>query len=352
MKSKAARARRGEDRGFKTTTKETPMPPFISRRRALVAAACALLATPSAFAASAAWTDKPIHLVVTGPAGGSADVFARLVGEALTTETGQTVVVENRPGAGGAIAIKYLLSQPADGLTLAVCASNVLTEVPLVLKGGFDPLKDVKPIAALAKGTSVLVGSPTLPATDVKGLVAYLKSKPGEFGFASYSPGTSSHYAGLMFSKEAGLDLQHVPYPGSPPALVDVMAGRVPVMFDGLTTSKSLIASGKIKAFAVASKARSPQLPNVPTMTELGYPDLVFGNWFGVVASSKMDPAMVQKIHSALAHVGSLPAVKQRLLDNAFDPIEDQPVDKMGQAVREEYERNAGIVKSYDITLN
>ncbi|MEJ8851763.1 tripartite tricarboxylate transporter substrate binding protein [Variovorax rhizosphaerae] len=329
------------------------MPHFISRRRALAAAACTLLATPSAFAVNAAsWTDKPIRLVVTGPAGGSADVFARLIGEALATETGQTVVVENKPGAGGAIAIKYMLSQPADGLTMVVCASNVLTEVPLVLKGGFDPLKDVKPIAALAKGTSVLVGSPTLPASDVKGLVTYLKGKPGQFAFASYSAGTSSQYAGLMFSKEAGLDLQHVPYPGSPPALVDVIAGRIPIMFDGLTTSRSMIDSGKLKVFAVASKARSPQLPNVPTMTELGYPDLVFGNWMGVIASSKMAPELVQKIHSALAHVGNLPSVKQRLLANGFDPIEDQPVDKLGPAVREEYERNAGIVKTYDIKLN
>ncbi|MEJ8827014.1 tripartite tricarboxylate transporter substrate binding protein [Variovorax humicola] len=326
---------------------------LVSRRRALAAAACAFLVTPSAFATNAAaWADKPIHLVVTGPAGGSADVFARLVGDALATQSGQTVVVENRPGAGGAIALKYMLSQPADGLTLVVCASNVLTEVPLVLKGGFDPLKDVKPVAALAKGTSVLVGSPTLPASDVKGLVAYLKGKPGQFGFASYSPGTSSQYAGLMFSKEAGLDLQHVPYPGSPPALVDVMSGRIPVMFDGLTTSKGLIDSGKLKVFGVASKSRSPQLPNVPTMTELGYPNLVFGNWMGVVASSKMAPELVQKIHAALAHIGASPALKQRLLANGFDPIEDQPVDKLGQAVREEYERNAGIVKTYDIKLN
>lgn len=326
---------------------------FISRRHALAVAACALVAAHGALAASpAAWTDKPVHLVVTGPAGGSADVFARLLGDALATETGQTVVVENKPGAGGAIAIKYMLSQPADGLTLVVCASNVLTEVPLVLKGGFDPLKDVRPVAALATGTSVLVGSPTLPASDVKGLVAYLKGKPGQFGFASYSPGTSSQYAGMMFSKEAGLDLQHVPYPGSPPALVDVMAGRVPIMFDGLTTSKGMIDGGKLKAFAVASKVRSPQLPNVPTMTELGYPDLVFGNWMGVLASSKMDPELTQKIHAAVARVGALPAVRQRLLANGFDPIEDRTVDQLGQAVREEYERNAGIVKTYDIKLN
>ncbi len=325
----------------------------LTRRHALAAAACALLAAPSAFAVNAAaWVDKPIHLVVTGPAGGSADVFARLVSDALAAETGQTVVVDNRPCAGGAIAIKYMLSQPADGLTLVVCASNVLTEVPLVLKGGFDPLKDVKPIAALAKGTSVLVGSPTLPAQDVKGLVAYLKGRPGQFGFASYSPGTSSQYAGLMFGKEAGLDLQHVPYPGSPPALVDVMAGRIPIMFDGLTTSRSLIDSGKLKVFAVASTARSPQLPNVPTMTELGYPDLVFGNWMGVLASSKMAPGLAEKIHAAVAHVGTAPALRQRLLANGFDPIEDQPIDKLGQAVREEYERNAGIVKTYDIKLN
>ena len=320
---------------------------LINRRCALALAAAALLAGQNALA----WTDKPVKLLVPAPAGGTADVFARLISDQLSAEIGQPVVVENKPGAGGAIAVQALRAAPANGQTLLVCASNVLTEVPHVLKGNFDPLKDVTPVAALAKGTMVLVGSPTLPATDVKSLVAYFKSHPGG-NFASYSAGTSSQYAGLIFSQKAGLDLQHVPFPGSPPALVELMAGRIPVMFDGLTTSKAMIASGKLKVFGVAAKSRSPQLPGVPTMAEQGYPELDFGNWMGVIAASGTSPELVAKMHAALARIGANPKVRERLAANGFDPVEDQPADKLAQSVKAEYERNGAIVKAFDIRLN
>ena len=188
--------------------------------RAVLLAALAVVVT-SVHAQT--WPAKPVKFVVPGPTGGTTDPLARVLAAKLSESLGQPFVVENKPGAGGAIAVQALRAAPANGQTLLVCASNVLTEVPHVLKSSFDPLKDVMPVAALAKGTMVLVGSPTLPASDVKGLVAYFKSHPGG-NFASYSAGTSSQYAGLIFSQKAGLDLQHVPFPGSPPALVELMA--------------------------------------------------------------------------------------------------------------------------------
>ena len=174
---------------------------------------------------------------MTGPPGGSSDVLARIVGEALSAQIGQPVVVDNKPGGGGAIAVNALLAAAPDGQTLLVGAQNVLTEVPLVLKVGFDPLRDLKPVASIGRTGLVLVANPSVPAGSLKELVEYAKANRGKLSYASYSPGTASHYAGLMLNQKAGIDLQHVPYKGSPPALTDVAAGQLALMFDGIPTA-------------------------------------------------------------------------------------------------------------------
>lgn len=316
-------------------------------RRTLLAL-CAALALPSAFA----WTDKPVKIVVPAPAGGTMDVAARIVAEALAREIHQPVIVDNRPGAGGGIGVQALRAAPPNGQTLMFTASNVLTEIPLVMKGAFDPLTDVKPVAFVARGTMVLVGAPAIPAKDLKGLVGYLKSQPGKFSFASYSAGTSSHYAGVIFNQKAGLDLQHVPFQGSPPALVQVIAGTIPIMFDGMSTSRNMIAAGKLQVYGVASKTRSAQLPDVPTLAEQGYPELDFSNWVGLVVAGNMPAELVAKIHAAVARVAAQPRVREQLVANGFDLIDDQSPEQMAQAVRAEYQRNAAIVKAFDIKLN
>ena len=269
------------------------------------------IATVSLLASSAwAWTDKPVRLLVPAPAGGTMDVIARLVGDQLAADIGQPVVIDNKPGAGGAIAVQALRAAPADGQTLMVTASNVLTEIPHVMKTSFDPLKDIKPVAVVARAGMVLVGNPSLPAKDVKSLVSYVKANPGKLSFASYSAGTSSHYAGMIFNQKAGLDLQHIPFPGSPPALTQLMGGHIALMFDGIVTSKQMISGGKLVAYGVASSKRSPQLPDVPTMAEQGYPDINFSNWLGIVASSSMPNDLVDKIHAAIEKVAAYPKVR------------------------------------------
>ncbi|MFM6992810.1 MAG: Bug family tripartite tricarboxylate transporter substrate binding protein, partial [Rhodoferax sp.] len=200
-----------------------------------------------------AWTDKPVKLLVPAPAGGTMDVVARIIGQQLSADIGQPVVVDNKPGAGGAIAVQAMLQAPADGQTIMMTASNVLTEIPHVMKPPYDTLKDIKPIATVARAGLVMIGAPNLAADDVKGVVAYVKANPGKTSFASYSAGTVSHYAGMMFNQKAGLDMQHVPFAGSPPALQQVMGGQIPVMFDGIVTSMPQIKAGKLKAFGVAS---------------------------------------------------------------------------------------------------
>ena len=314
----------------------------------LLTAALAVLSPASALA----YTDKPVKMIVPAPPGGTIDVMARIVGDQLARDIGQPVVVENKPGAGGSIAAKYLLSQPADGQTLMVTASNVLTEVPHVLKGGFDPLKDVKPLSLMARSSMLFIASPQFPARDAKEAIAYVKAHPGEVSFASYSAGTASQYAGVILNKAAGLDMQHVPYPGSAPALAQVMGGQIPLMFDGAVTSKGPIAAGKVRLLAVAAKSRLPDFPNVPTLAELGYPELNFINWVGVIASSQMQAPLAEKIHVALQKVAANAAVRERLVGVGFEPMLERSLAQAQAELREEYDRNAEIVRTYNIKLN
>jgi tripartite-type tricarboxylate transporter receptor subunit TctC len=318
---------------------------FIKVAALAVAAACAPVAATAA--------GQPIRLIVPAPAGGTADIFARIVGDQLAKEVNQPVVVENKPGAGGAIAIKFMLSQPADGHALVVAASNVLTEVPHVLKGGFDPIKDVKPVAAMARSVMLFIAAPGFPAKDAKEAIAYVKAHPGEVSIASYSQGTSSQYASAILNKKAGLDMQHVPFPGSSAALAQVMGNQIPLMFDGSVTSRPLVAAGKVKLLAVGGKARLPEYPEVPTMAELGYPDVNFSNWMGVIASAKTPRPLLEKLHATLEKVNASPTVQERYRSAGFDPIKDKrTLEQTDADLRGEFNRNAEIVKAYGIKLD
>lgn len=323
-----------------------PIPSSLSRR-AVCAAAIALLA-PAAFA----WTDKPVKIVVPAPAGGTMDVIARLVGDQLSADIGQPVIIDNKPGAGGAIGVQALRAAPADGQTLMMTASNVLTEIPHVMKTSFDPLKDIKPVAVVARASMVFVGSPTIPAKDVKGFIAYAKANPGKLSFASYSAGTVSHYAGMIMNQKAGLDLQHAPFAGSPPALTQLMGGHVAAMFDGMATSKQLVTTGKVVAYGVASSKRSPHLPDVPTMAEQGFPEINFSNWLGIVAASGLSNEMADKIHAAVTKAAANPKVRDRMTAAGFEPADDMNATQLGQAVKVDFDRNAAIVKQFNIQLN
>jgi len=293
-----------------------------------------------------------MRMIVPAPAGGTMDVVARLLAEQLSTDLGHAVIVDNKPGAGGAIAVQAMNAAPADGLTIMVTASNVLTEIPHVMKTAFDPLKDVRPVATVARSGMVLVVAPELPVTDLKSLIAYAKGQPGKLSFASYSAGTSSHYASMMLNQKAGLDLAHVPFAGSPPALQQVMGGQIAVMFDGMVTSLPQVRGGKLKAVAVATKARSPLLPDVPTMAELGYPDFDFSNWVGVVVSSAVPTETVERIHAAVVAAAGVPRVRDRFAAAGFETAASPSPAQLAQSVRAEHERNAALVKAYAIKLS
>lgn len=314
-------------------------------RRGLLAAATLCTLVPS-LAQAQAWPTKTLRLVVAGPAGGSADLVARLVAEPLSRELGQPVIVDNKPGAAGAIAIGDLLQSQRDGHTLLVGVNSLVSEIPHIVKLRWDMRKEVRPLAELARGGLVLVGHPSVPAKDLKELVAYVKANPGKLNYASYSPGTLSHVLGLQLNQAAGIQMVHVGYKGSTPALADVMGNHVPLMFDGLATSLPLIKSGKIKAFAVSSPRRVPQLPDVPTFHEAGYPQLDALAWMGLWSTPDVPAAVQERVRAATLKVLADASLRTRMLDTGFEAGQPRKPEEMARDLSADYERVGGMLQA------
>ena len=264
--------------------------------------------------AKAAFPDKPITLVVPYPAGGATDTVARKLQEPLSRLLGQTVLIDNKPGAGTAIGATAVSKAPADGYTLLISSNTTFTVNP-ALKNNlqYDAQKNFEGIGTVGTSPLVLIANPTLPANDVKELVALAKKEPGKLSYGSFGNGTTAHLAGEMFKVMAGVDIVHVPYKGSAPAMTDLIGGQIPLTFDTNVAAMPMIANGKVKAIAIASKTRSPQLPNVPTIAESGYPDFEMVPWVVIVAPRGL-PADVQKtLSSALEAAIQEPAVRSEL---------------------------------------
>ena len=318
---------------------------FIRQNVRLTLAACAALLF-CAPAAAQPWPTKPVRIIAAGTAGGTADIVARLLADALAKELGQPVIVEPKPGAAGAIAVTDLLQAPRDGYTVLVGVNSLVSEIPHIVKLRIDMAKEIKPLAELARSGLVMVGTPSLPAKTLSEVVAYVKAKPGKVNYASYTPGTLSHIMGLQLNKAAGIDMTHVGYKGSTPALTDVMGGHVQLMFDGMATSLPLIKSGKIKAFAVSSPARTSVLPDVPTFTELGYPQLEAVAWMGLWTTPDV-PAFVQaRLREATLKVLTQPQMRERLKDIGFEVGQPRTSDEMSKSLRADYERVGAMLKA------
>lgn len=317
------------------------------RRLGRAACAAVLALTLPAWA----WPDKMVKIVTPAPPGGSTDVLARLIADALSAQSGQTVIVENKPGAAGSISVRAMLAAGLDGHTLLVAPNNLVSEAPLAVKQTFDPFNDVRPISAVANSCLVLVGNAELPAKDVKSLVAHAKGQRGKLSYASFSAGTASHYAGLFLSAKEDLDMQHVPFPGAPAALAQVIGGQIPLMFDSLISSKPHIQSGRLVAYGYAAKTRSPSLPQLPTMAEQGYADFNFCNWTGVYGAGKLAPELVDGIHVALTKATTNAKFQERMTTLGFEPAPGQSPAQLAQGLRTDYERNAGILKAAGVKL-
>jgi tripartite-type tricarboxylate transporter receptor subunit TctC len=221
-----------------------------------------------------------------------------------------------------------------------------------VMKVPYDPLKDIVSIARVAKTSYVLVTRASYPAKDFQGLLDHLKSRKGKSSFANYGNGTTSHYSGLIFSERADLGMQNVGYPGSPPALQDVIGGQVDIMFDGMATSLPLIKGGKLRVYAVSGKSRSGYLPEVPTMTELGYPEIQFQGQIRFYGSSKLPADVLAKLQAIVKKAADAPAVQKKLFDVGLEPDVSVDTPAMFAEDKSLYQRNAAIVKKFDIQLN
>ena len=315
----------------------------VSRRQILCAALASLA---PAFASAQAWPAKPVRLVVAGPAGGNADLVARLVAEPLARELGQPVVVDNKPGGAGAIAVGEVLQAPRDGYTLLVGVNALVSEIPHIVKLRWDMAREIRPLAELGRSGLVLVAHPSVPAKNLQELVAHAKANPGKLNYASFSPGTQSHVLGLQLNQAAGIQLTHVGYKGSAPALADVMGGHVPLMFDAMGSSLPLIRSGKIKAYAVSSPRRMPQLPEVPTFREAGYPQLEATAWMGLWSTPDVPAPVQARVREAALKVLADAGVRNRMLDTGFEAGQPRTTDEMVKELKTDYERVGGMLQS------
>lgn len=315
-------------------------------RLCISAMALGLLAAASAAHAQSDWPNKPLRLVVGAPAGGSADSLARLLAEGLQQELRKPVIVETKPGAGGVLAVSDLKANGKDGYTFLVIQGGIVAETPLAYKVNYQPFTDLRPLAQLSRSGLVLVANKDLPVSNLQQLIDYTKTQKGGLDFASYATGMKGHTSGILLAQQAHIELKHVGYKGSPPALTDLMGGHVPLMFDGLTTSLPLIKSGKIKPIAVNYPTRIAELPNTPTFKELGYPQLAQSGWFGVWARPDAPVAVQQKVRDITLAYFRKPEVLKRVREMGMDAPLASTSDELMEDLKQASQQQAAVLKS------
>jgi len=300
-------------------------------RRTFISAAPGVLVMGAVLAvgtapARAAWPERPVRIVVPYAPGGPVDLVARLIGDKLATKFGQSFVIENKPGANGAIGVQMLMAAPADGYTLLMHGSAGITIYPAVVKQpAFDPLRDLTPITLVDYFDLILCADPALPIRNVKEFVAYAKANPGKLSYGTAGVGAMNHVGTEWFKTMAGIDIVHVPYRGDAPVATDVMNGTLGVAFISSSVAIPLIKSGKLRALAVPSRRRTPVLPDVPTMAEAGYPDFDLQPWTGFFGPADLDRTVVSALSAAMKEILAQPDVAERLAGLAMVPAFTTP---------------------------
>nr|WP_256330631.1 tripartite tricarboxylate transporter substrate binding protein [Variovorax sp. YR216] len=301
---------------------------------------------------AANWPTKPVRWIVPFPPGGAMDVIARTVGDRVAQDLGQPFVIENRPGAGGNIGADYVAKQPADGYTIMITSIGMATNKALYAKLGYDPVKDFAPVSLLAVVPNVLVvNAARSKDKSVKEVMAHARSEPGKLTYASAGNGTSIHLAGEVFSSMAGLQLLHIPYKGSGPAVTDMLGGQVDLMFDSITSARPHIQSGKLRALGVTSARRSSALPDVPTIAEAGVPGYEVSPWFGVFAPAGTPADVVAKLNRALIAAMRQPEILRKLEGVGAEPIGSTP-QALAEHLNKELARWGSLIKERDIRLD
>jgi tripartite-type tricarboxylate transporter receptor subunit TctC len=318
--------------------------------QACIAAGLAVHGAP-ARAQVAAWPDRPVRWVVPFPPGGAMDVIARTLGERAARALGQPFVIENRPGAGGNIGAEAVAKAPADGYTIMITSIGMATNKALYPRLGYDPVKDFAPVSLLAVVPNVLVVRADNPARSVKDVVAAAKRAPGKLTYASAGNGTSIHLAGEVFASSAGIDILHVPYKGSGPAVTDLLGGQVDMMFDSITSAGPHIQAGKLRALGVTTATRSAALPDVPTIAEAGVPGYDVSPWFAVFAPAGTPEPIVAKLQATLVEAMRQPEIRSRLAGVGAEPIGSTPA-QLGQHLHQELSRWSKLVAERNIRID
>ena len=329
---------------------------MMTKRQTLALLACALasatLPAAHAQAPAASWPSKPIRWVVPFPPGGAMDAIARTLGEKAGKTLGQPFVIENKPGAGGNIGADFVAKQPGDGYTLMITSIGMATNKPLYGKLSYDPIKDFAPVSLLAVVPNVLVTNATQPdVKTAKDVIAAARKTPGKLTYASAGNGTSIHLAGEVFTSLAQVDMLHVPYKGSGPAVSDLLGGQVNYMFDSITSARPHIESGKLRALGLTTAKRSKSLPNVPTLAEAGLPGYEVSPWFAVFMPAATPKDIVAKVNSALLEAMKDPDVVKRFETIGAEPVGSTP-EEMAQHLARESERWTKLIQERGIKLD
>lgn len=301
--------------------------------------------------AQTTFADRPIRIVVPYPAGGSTDLLARAVGPRLGERIGRTVVIENKPGAGGVIGAAQVAKSPADGHTLIFASIASHGIIPaLQVPPPYDPIKDFAPITMVASTPNVLLANVNLPAQNVKELIALAKAKPGTINFGSTSHGGSPHMSGELFKTLAGIDIVHVPYKGGSPMLIDLMGGQIAIGFDNLPSSMAYIRAGKVRALAVTTTKRWPGAPEIPTMIEAGVPGYDVSAWFGLLAPAGTPQPLIDALSRHLIAVLHSPEIEKQFFELGAQPVGDTP-EEFARFIAEEGAKWSKVARTNHIKL-
>ncbi len=316
-----------------------------------LAIVAALATTPNASAVD--YPARPIKLVVPYAAGGPTDVLGRLVADYLGRDLKQAVIVENKPGAQGAIGAEAVARADPDGYTLFVAAGSIIVLNPMLYKKlSYDPVKDFRMLALVTDLPVVMEIHPSVPAKTVAEFVAYAKQNPGKLNFGSAGTGGTIHLAGEMFKQMAGIEMTHVPYKGAGPALTDLLSGNIQVMFDSMGTALPPVKAGLLRPLGVSSTQRSPDLPDVPTIAESGYPDYAVSVWYGIVAPSKLPDEIAQKISASLDRALNDDTFRASLEKIGFPVFRPRSAAAITEFIDADRARWSAVIRAQNISLD
>lgn len=304
-------------------------------RRVLLSGAASVSAFGIRCALAESWPERPVTIIVPFAAGGNTDGIARMMAQWLGDIFGKPFVVENRPGAGGAIAAEVVAKAQPDGYTLFVAALPVVAIVPVLNKVNFDPQKDLAPISNVATNPFVLVVNKDLPIKKLKDFVDYVGQRNDQLSYSSGGVGSLNHLSMALFLKQAGLTMTHVPYKGNAPALADVVAGHVPTMFSNLSDALPQVQGGTIRMLAVSGETRSPLAPQIPTVAESGYPNYKVLTWNGLMAPAGTPPEIIEKLAREIAIAVKDPKFKLQLVQYGVDPLGSTPSEFKAMVARD-----------------